>query len=262
MIGQSVIDPMGLVVKLWSEKLRILIWMIVFTVIGAAYAVAVPPVYTAKVQLMPVSEQISPAVLAGSLGFPDKARIALAMLRSREFASRFVTSQGIEQLLIPELPRFRFWRRGSVSYDVIDHFRLEVMSITVDQSTGMLTIIIQWGDQELSSSWANGVAEQFDEVARQFALSDIDAEITTLRAEMDKLEFGSLKVALADRVNEKLAYAAVLRGRQNFAYEVVDRANAPIKNSWPNAPILAMTMALFGFYVGLVSILFRPNVQA
>lgn len=261
--SEDEIDLLQLWQIIWAGKWRVIATTFVFALLSVAYVLITPEWYRAEVLLAP-SEQNSNQSLAGqlgglaalagvSIGDGDSAD-ALATLKSRTLARDFITANHL-------MPVF-FYKRWDESgdrwkgddalhwpdeRDGVKYFHQEILSVSQDRKSGLITLAIEWTDPELAAAWAMELVASVNSLLRERALSAAESNITYLQEQLLATNVVPLQQAMSRLLESELQKMMLARGNREFAFRVIDRAEPPRYPVRPNR----LTVGLIGLFAGV-----------
>jgi uncharacterized protein involved in exopolysaccharide biosynthesis len=195
------------------------------------------------------------AALAGiNLGETSKAE-PLAVLRSRDFARRFIEKQNLLTTLFANK-----WDAAAGKWktsvddtpdlrDAVEYFEKHVRTVGEDRKTGLVVLTVDWKDPKAAASWANAMAQQINSQTRQRAIADAQKSIAYLRAELDATTQVSLQQSISKLLESQLQNMMVARGNEEYAFRVVDRAYVPKKRYKPQRVLLILGASIVGAFL-------------
>ncbi|MEL7023422.1 MAG: hypothetical protein AAGL69_06705 [Pseudomonadota bacterium] len=234
---------------------------------GWIYSSIADPVYQSSVLLMPEVDETansgaglnsglsSIASLAGvSVGGEDRLRVeALATLRSRSFQMGFVRSENIAPHLFSDLwdSQARAWRNDEPSEDdIFKVFSEDVVKVREDSGDGLVTLSVLWHDSELAATWANGLADELNNVMRGRARELAKASIEYLERELNRTSNSAVQQAIGVLLEKQITNIMMANVRPQYAFRVIDPAvPSSIDNPAFPKPVL---VTLAGFAFGLM----------
>jgi len=259
---------------LWRSKWLIAGTTAAFAIAAALFAsFAVTPMYTAAVVLSPVKEEPlvgltgqlgGLASLAGLAGIGQGDSDAVAVLRSRDFIRGFIE----EQSLLPEI--FHRLRDESTGQWTVEKppdavqgagfFVAEIRTIDED-STGLVTLSIEWRDAELAAAWANMLAMRLNDHMRQRAFTEAEANIKYLRHEFENTSIVTLQQSISDLLENEMQKLMLARGNTEYAFRIIDRAEAPRVPSSPRTILIVALATVFGAMLACFLVLVRDMIR-
>ena len=254
---------------------RRLLLVSLLTALGfAAYALLAEEWYTAEALLAPAEQAaVSPggsqlgglAALAGvplSLGEQDPSVKALAILRSREFARRFIDAKGL--LAAFTVDRAPWWRGlplvpqpSEDLFDAVEFFQRSVLAVTEDPKTGFVTLSVTWTDRDTAAAWAQDIFQRLNAQVRALAIEDAERNVAFLKEELRTGTVAGLQPAINSLAEAELQQLMLAKGREAFAFELLDPPTPPKYRSAPNRTLLVLLGGFLGFVLPLMALLAR-----
>ncbi len=261
--------------NLWRRRLWIAAGTALAMVIGTAYALFATPLYRAQAVLLAREDngslgitgelrQLSSLVgLAGiDIGNTDK-REGLGILRSKGFASRFVLSNNLVPTLESdswslltgaETPTHR-------AQLIVDRFFRDVMSVTEDKKSGLVTVAITWKDPAIAADWANGLAAQVNAEMKARALRESERNIRYLTQQLKETEIATIQQSISRLLEVELQKSMVARGSEEFAFRVIDAAVPPARRDSPKRWLIVIASFVAGLAGSIAFVLMGPPLR-
>jgi uncharacterized protein involved in exopolysaccharide biosynthesis len=159
-------------------RLQIIAVTAVFALGTVIYALLATEWYRAEMLLAPAEEQTTPALDGGLIGLAALAGLsmgggdsteAVATLMSREFARAFIEDFN----LLPIFFADDWDAEGKRWLDVdpeewpdvrngIEYLHDNVINVTEDRQTGLVTLAIEWTDPEVAATWADALVRRLN----------------------------------------------------------------------------------------------------
>lgn len=274
-VARDEIDFVAVLAVLKGGLPKLVIAVLICMILAVAYVIFATKWYRAEVVMIFTEEQSIPslggqlgglAAFAGvSLGTSSIETEALAVLRSRDFARRFIKGQNLADVYVDSEPALlgRLIRRGAKDADAhleeaVAVFQRKVLRVAQDPKTGVVTIMVQWPDQDVVATWANGLAESVNAQLRQQALSTAEDNMAYLREQLAETSLVDLQQSISRLLEVEMQKLMLARGNAEFAFKIVDYAVRPVKPSRPNAPFVLSFALAFGLVIGSL-IVFLTN---
>lgn len=269
------IDLFKLWNTLWRSRWLIASIIAAFALGSVAYALLMPPWYSANVLLAPVKEKAS-LDLAGQLeGLASLAGIgsgatgsveAVAVLKSRDFARAFIEDQALLPVLFAE-----DWDAAANRWKLADppdlrlavkFFDENIRRVAEDRKTGLVTLSIEWKDPELAAAWANLLAVRLNDHMRQRALAEAEANVKYLRRELESTTVVMLQQSISRLLENEMQKLMLARGNAEFAFRIIDRAEVPRLKSKPRRISIVVVAVLFAGFLSVFVVFIRDAVRS
>lgn len=254
----------------WDGKILIVGLTGFFTVISIAYALLATEWYRADALLMPVeNESLSDiqnqlsglAAIAGirSASGGNDSTEAIAVLRSRDFARDFITELGLKSTFMVDQDEVD---RKPDMRDAVRFFHDNVLRVSEDTETGLVTLSVEWTDAETAAKWANLLVQRLNERMRSEALRDAEANIRFLRSEMKSNTFAVLQQSIAGIMEGEMQKLMLARGYEEYAFHVIDSAVPPQVRSRPKRTLIVATVFVLGGALSVLIVFLRSAVRS
>lgn len=279
------IDVSVLIKILWKGKLLIFLVTSAFTIISAIYAITLPNIYKSEVVLSPVSEQGGVqiggqlgglAALAGvSLGSSaggDKTALALELLKSRDFVSRFIESNNLYVPIMAAVGWDRINNKLIINSDYyneensswirevdppffakpsnqesFEEFK-KIYSVNHDKTNGTVTIAVEHYSPYVARDWVDILVKRINEEIRQQDLSEAQRSINYLNAKIKETNLADVKVVLYSLVEEQTKKIMLANIRPEYVFKTIDPpvvAELEVKPKRVLIVFLAFILSLF-----------------
>lgn len=254
-----------LVFLLWREKITVIIFVVVTSLIGVAYALLATPVYKAEVVMTPAGQRSqagnlgqlgSLAALAGVNIGSASSTTPLAVMKSREFAHDFIRDLKLERVLVDDFDD------PSENRDIRDAERVfleKVRVVSDDKKAATVTLAMYWEDPVVAARWANLYVDRLNAKMRDQALAEAERNVNFLRKEIGDTDIVSMQQAVGRILETEMQRYMLAKGQVEFAYKVVDRAAPPKLREWPRRALVVILAALVGGILATVYLVFRQG---
>lgn len=253
---------------LWASRWTIVVITSVFMVSGLAYALLATPLYQASVVLAPPEQSGSSSSPLGQLGglasiagvqlAGDRQQRSIAVLRSASFTREFIRDYNLLPVLLEEAVA-----EGAPldMRDAVRRFDSDVRFVSDDKRTGLVTVTVEWKDPELAARWANALVARLNEKLRARALQDHGRNVAYLRDQMAATRLVSLQQSLGNLLESEMQQLLLARGNREFAFRVIDAAEAPKYRSYPQRAMLLLGATVVGGSVAVFFVLVRARLR-
>ena len=249
---------------------------LIFTALATAVALMTTPVYRASVVIL-IRQQSGTEGLGKSLlsqfgGLASIAGIssgsgsgdaeAYALLQSRQIAEKFISVNNLLPVVFNrdwDLSRNK-WKKSLTevpsSADGYKYFIKNVLKISQERKTSLVTLSMDWVDPALAANWANLFIRQSDEFMRNRAMDESRTTIVYLDQQIKIEQSVPIRESLFQLLEAQQKSLVFAKTRREFAYRVIDPAVAPQSRDmiWPKRRLTVLAGAFFGVLVGLIYI--------
>ena len=265
---------------LWQEKLLVASVTAVAIVLSVIYALTATKWYQGEVVMAPVEEspesQLSGALsgIASLIGAnvgqgTGNSVESYAVLQSREFIGQFITDQHLLPVLFADKwdARANRWKASDPNDQpdvrtAIKYFLTDVMSVQTDRETKLVTLDIDWTDPALAATWANLLVKRLNDRMRQRAQVEARANVDYLQGELGKANIVAMQQAIGQVLEMEMQKLMLARGREEFAYRVVEHAQVPRERLRPRRALVVAASTVVGGMLAVFWVLMRNAVRA
>jgi uncharacterized protein involved in exopolysaccharide biosynthesis len=260
---------------LWNSRWHIVGITAVFAILSVPYALMQTEWYRADVLLTPAEEKSTSGLvrqLGGLVGLAgvsvggDGNAEPLAILQSRDFTTMFIEEHGLLPILYADTwdPETETWISDAPEgqpdmRDAVRLFRENILSVSEDGVTGLVSLAVAWTDPRLAAEWADLLVDQLNEHLRQRALLEAEANIKYLEEELGATNVFTLQQSIGRLLESELQKVMLAKGNEEFAFRVIDRAQIPKKRFKPNRTLIVIVATFLG---GMLSIMFVFTLHA
>lgn len=256
---------------LWHGKRSIIALTVVFALGAIAYALLAQEVYRAEVLLVPAKEQSTPmlggqlgglAALAGVNVGEGNAVEALAVLQSREFARAFIEQYDLLPLFFADA-----WDADEKRWQVDDpadapdirdgvkFFHEEVLRVSEDRGSGLVTLAIEWIDPDVAAEWASTLVRRLNDRLRDRALQEAQTNVNYLRSQMVSTNLVTLQESIGRLLENELQQLMLAKGNEEFAFKILDPAVSPKQRVRPKRALIVILGTILGGLLGAFGVL-------
>jgi uncharacterized protein involved in exopolysaccharide biosynthesis len=270
------LDLLVLMTVLWRGRWLMLIFTLLLTAAGVAYALLAPKWYQAEVVLIPVQDDPASRLMSQFGGIASLVGVnlagsnnaePLAVLKSREFAKSFIEKNDILKVLYAKKwdSRQNSWIGPEDKWpDVRDGVRLferKIRRILEDRKTGLITISIMWTDPVVATAWSNSMAEEINQRMRDRAIAQAEANVSFLRSEMAAAELVALQQPIGRLMELELQKLMLAKGSTQYSFRVVDAAQVPKRPASPRMALIVTGALVLGAALSALFVVFRQYIR-
>jgi uncharacterized protein involved in exopolysaccharide biosynthesis len=145
--------------------------------------------------------------------------------------------------------------------DAVEVFDQNVRSVSENSETGLVTLAIEWTEPELAARWANLLVARLNNRMRQRALVEAESNLTYLRTELSKTTVVALQQSIGRLLEVELEKVMLARGNEEFAFRVIDRAQAPKERSRPRRTQMVVLSTFAGWVLAMLVVFANHAVR-
>lgn len=279
------IDLIEVLLPIWRNKYYVLIITFAFMILSIFYALSLPNIYRSEAVLVPSEQKGSglsgqlgglaalAGVNVGGASGSDKTSLALEILKSRYFISRFIDKHD----LYADLMAVKSWEKktnaiyyNSAVYDsntskwiggdgnsrpsiqkAYEEFN-RVFSVSVEPANNVYKISINHLSPFVSQHWVNLLIKDINEEMRSRDIADSEKSIAYLEKRITETNVSDLKVSLYSLIEEQTKTLMLANVRDEYVFKVIDPAIAPEKRFSPSRSIIVILSSFVGFLLSSV----------
>lgn len=278
-IGEGENDVFELLADLWKERWLVIAVTGLCTLGGVAYALLAPEWYQADVVLVQadnkgISSGLSQlgglASLAGiNISGGGGAQAPVAVLKSRDFASDFIRDKNLIPVFFADEwdAKAGQWKNADPKKqpdmrDAVKFFDKTVRAVSEDKKAGLVTLSITWTDPGAAAEWANTLVDRVNSKLREQAQSEAEHNIAYLRGEMAATNVASLQQSIGKVMESEMQKLLLARGRDEFAFKIIDHATPPKKRIRPQRTIVVLGSLILGATLSVFIVVVRRTRRA
>tara|TARA_B100001750_G_scaffold224416_1_gene215452 strand:- start:824 stop:1678 length:855 start_codon:yes stop_codon:yes gene_type:complete len=250
-----------------------------FVLLGIGYALYTPQIYQATLVMIPNSDQkslssnidslasqfgVSGLIGRGNQNFSMKNKeVAEAILFSRIFIEKFIEDKNLMPILFADKwdEKNNKWKVSKSSIPKFEEaYRIvskDIVSLSTDARTGIMTLRVQWTDKKLVADWANSMINMVNNNIRDLAISESEASILYLKNELESTQLSELKMVLYKLIEQDISNISLAKSQENYAFKILDPARVPNKRIKPKRTQIVISSSIFGFLISLLIIFVR-----
>lgn len=276
------IDLRKVIATVWDGR-----WIVVGTtflcsVLAVAYALLQTPIYRAEAVVQIRNEAKSGGGLAavaaqlggfsdfaGLLGGTDADRaLTLATLKSRTLIQGFIADNDLLPVLFDgawDAEQKRWKKDDPKEQPTLWHghklFLDDVLRITDDKKSGLVTVAIEWRDADVAAEWATELISRANAYLREKAIQESERNLGYLQQQLKQTGQIELQQSAYTLVEAELKKLMLAKGNEDYAIKTIDPAQAPQRRFKPNRVLIAVGGFLFGVMAGLLGLYFRSRLR-
>lgn len=286
--------------EVWRAKLKILFVTVSVSTISVLYIVSMPNIYRAEALVSPAQNDENGlrgltsglgglASLAGvSLspgGSNDKVKLAIEVLKTREFFTKFISEYDVlvplmaskswdereNKLVIdPEVYDVskKQWVRD-VSYpkkpepsvlEAHDEF-LKLLIVKTNPESGLITISIQHLSPELAKVWVDGLISLINSEVRKQDVEQAKRSISYLEEQIAQTKITDLQAGIAVMIQSQIETIMLANATEEYIFKTIDKAVIPEEKIKPKRALLCVLVFILSFMLSLVMPMIRALVK-
>lgn len=266
---ENAIDVYALALQLWRRRLWVFACVLVVGAAFAVYAFVAHPIYRASTVLVPASQDRNQfgsgsgvlgqlgglASLAGvNIGSGDsETEEAIAVLNSRHFIEAFIVDNKLMPVLFPKDGWLASLQGPPTISRACKVFSKQILSVTPDKKTSLITLAVDWRNREEAARWANEIVTRINAEMRTRAIEKANASVQYLRVELEQTSDVGTRDAVNRLIEAQIKQRMIANVNHEYSFRVVDRAVVPelIDKVKPKRTLLIAAGCFLGFLVSI-----------
>ncbi|WP_373020547.1 Wzz/FepE/Etk N-terminal domain-containing protein [Thiomicrorhabdus sp.] len=221
----------------------------------------------------------------------DRTQQAISVLKSRKFINDFI----LRHKLKPELFSVRWdsesasWRedspdvlqrlkgviglrQGAVSnyegqeklalgepslWQAYKLFSNEIMRVSDDKKSGVITLSIQWYNPVQARDWANQMVDDLNKRLRNEMIANSEKTIKYLKEQIKQTNLLELREILFGLIEEHVKNITLAKTNTEYVFKVIDPAVVPEEKSKPKRGLMVAVSFLLGLMLAIFIVLIR-----
>ena len=250
-----------------------------FVVLGIAYALLATQIFQATLTMVPNTDEkslssnldnlasqfgVSGLIGGGNQNFSMKNKeVSETILFSQAFIEEFINEKNLMPILFEEK-----WDKEKNTWNVPkdsippfeEAYRIitaDVISLSTDIRTGVMTFKVTWTDKVLVADWANSMINMVNDNIRDRTISESEASIRYLKKELESTQLSELKVVLYNLIEQDIRNISLAKSQGDYAFKILDPARVPNKRIKPHRKQIVLSSSLFGLLISFIIIFLR-----
>lgn len=254
------------------------------TISGVVIAILMEPVFRATTLLIPADDSSDSGALATASGqYAGLASLvgidlgsssnlnteAIAILSSRTFAESFIQDLNLLPVVFAD-----DWDAGSGQWrhsspeqiptvaDAAITFTQQVLHISEDRQTGLITLAIEWHDRAMAAEWADTLVTRLNEHMRARAIAEAETSIAYLNRELEKADVVGIRQSIYRLIEAQINKRMLANVREQYALRVVEPAAVPTlrERVRPQRALISIVGAIAGTIFSVITVLLLETV--
>jgi uncharacterized protein involved in exopolysaccharide biosynthesis len=281
-IADDEISLREIVRLLWQARWLVITLTAVCALVGAGLHIVLPKRYEAIIVISPASQTTGGAgqgggmssmlsefgglaSLAGlSVGGDSRKAESLTVLQSGALTEDYIQKNNLLPVLFYKQwdAQARRWKpttkeKMPTLWKANEFFRKSVRKIVTDTKTGIVNMTITWTDPELAAEWANGLVKLTNDYLRNKAIQQSDRNIDYLTQQAAKTDVVGVRQAIYAILQTEINKEMLARGNDEYAFKVLDPAQAPERPSSFGAIALIAAGMVGGMMLSVIIVFSR-----
>ncbi len=284
----------------WDGKWVVIGITFLFGLSSILYALSLPNIYRSEVLLAPAEENSGGALaglsgqfgglasLAGvnlAEGGGDKTALAIEVLKSREFISKFIKRHN---LLIP-LMAAEGWDLGRneliIDSDIFNQKTSawvrkpkppygaepsaqeahkafsKIFSVSQDKKSSFVSISVEHYSPYIAKQWVGWLVEDINDEIKSRDVSEAKKSVEYLSSQLSKTSIADMQSIFYELIEEQTKTIMFAEVREEYVFKTIDEAIAPELKSKPKKSLICILGVILGGMIGVFYVLVRHFVK-
>lgn len=280
--AEDEIDLRELFGLLWAGRVLIVGVTTAAAMVSVVVALVMTEIYRAEATLAPADQEQASgslaqfggaaALLGVSLpgGGDSQVTNALATLRSRNFIIRFIRENDVRIPLFAGIEGDASMTDSAI-YDQdagvwlldegeptdLEAYRAfdDILSVNQDNSTGLVTVAVEWHDPVLAARWVNALVRKINQEVKQKDQAEANSAIAYLSQQLESTQLVEMQRVFYDLIESQTRISMLTDVREEYVFQVVDPAVVPDEKIAPRRSLIAVLGTMLGAMLALVVVL-------
>ena len=288
------IDLEEILLILWRNKTFILFITSIFSISAVIYSLSLSNIYSSQALLSPVVHESNSFANINNSSFgslasltgvslptnaDDKTKIAIEVLRSRQFFTLFNSKNNI----LVDLMATYDWDEGSntllIDDEVFDKSKgkwlrkpsplrdskpsnqeghlafMDIFSVSQNPKSGFISISINHYSPYIAQKWLELVIEEINNILREQQILQAESAIKYLEDEVLKTNVAQLQSGLYKLIESHTQKKAIARATPEYVFQTIDPPLVPEVKIKPRRSVICIMAALIGLIAATLSVL-------
>ena len=132
--------------------------------------------------------------------------------------------------------------------DAYELFQDEILSVSKDSESGLVTLAIEWRDRFLAAEWANALTARLNLFLRKRDIEEAQKSIEYLNAELERHSSLEIRQGIYSLIQRQVETAMLANVREEYLFRILDIAVASDEDNyiWPKPAVFVLAGFVFG----------------
>lgn len=287
---------------IWGRRWQIFVVTCLFSLASVLYALNQPNIYKAKALLAPSTSSGNGGLSAMARQFGglaslaginlgggsggDKTMLAIEVMQSRQFVSRFIQKYDLlvplmaakgwdpvndELILDSEVydSEKKRWIRDVAQpskqqpsmWEAYKVFK-DLLSVSQSKDSGLVSVAIESVSPSIAQQWVSLLIEEINEDMKSKDLQEARSSILYLRSQLDNTEVTQMQNVFYQLIEEQTKTLMLSEVRTEYVFVTVDPAVIPEEKYKPKRALISLFGTMLGLVLSVVWVFFREVFSA
>lgn len=291
-VASDEIDMRELFAVIWQGKWIVIAVTAIFTIASVFYVLSLPNIYKSEALLAPAGDQNNvrlpgqlgglaalAGVNVGSGAAVDMTALALEIVKSRDFISRFIQQHiALADLIAADswdinsntliydsniyLPETSQWvrdikppRQAEPSMQEAYKAFSDLLQVSQDKTTSMVKISIEHVSPYLAQKWLSLLITELNREMKLRDIEEAEKSIVYLQNQIEQTNIADLKTALFSLIEEQTKTLMLANVRDEYVLKIVDPAIVPEEKAKPARTIIVAAAVIIAVMLSVFAVL-------
>lgn len=284
---------------IWKGKWIIIATTFVFALASVLYALSLPNIYKSEALLAPAEENSGGGLagLAGQFGGlaslagvnlagggGDKTALAIEVLKSRQFITKFIQAR---ELLVP-LMAAKGWDGKKLILDselydeaqskwvrkvtlprqpkpsaqeAYKEFK-EIFSVSQDKKSNFVSVSFEFYSPDLAKQWVDWLIEDINAEIKERDVTEAKKSIRYLTGQLEKTPIADMQAIFYELIEEQTKTVMFAEVRDEYVFKTIDEAISPELKAKPKRSLICILGVMLGGMLGTLFVLVRHFIKS
>mgnify|MGYP006087053585 CR=1 FL=1 len=146
---------------------------------------------------------------------------------------------------------------SSASYQKAHQAYHELMSISVNKETGLLTLSVTHYSPGVAQQIAQSTLESLNNIMRETDIQESELAIKYLKQELSTALNQELRIRIFNLIQSQIERIMMANVSTDFALKIIDPPSFPEQKTYPRRAMISILSAFIGFFISLLFIVSR-----
>lgn len=280
---------------IWQGKWTIIVITTLFSIASVFYAINQDNIYKSEALLAPAEQDKSGGIgsLAGQFGglanlaginlgagIRDKTQMALEVLKSRKFITKFIQKHN----LLPDLMAVESWdlTKGTLNYnpnvynpgtntwlrevkapkkaepsmqEAYKEFT-KIINIADDKETGMITLAVEHKSPVIAQQWVNWLIHDINAEMKTRDVAEANKSADFLTQQLEQTKIADIRTVLYKLIEEQTKTIMFANVRDEYVFKTIDPAIVAEEKFKPKRAVICILGSFLGAALAIIYVLF------
>jgi LPS O-antigen subunit length determinant protein (WzzB/FepE family) len=142
------------------------------------------------------------------------------------------------------------------SWETYEEFS-ELLSISQDKDTGMVTLSMEYYSPEVAIQWLDWLVDEINTEIREQDKTEAQNSINFLRSKLEKIQLADMQNVFYQLIEEQTKTIMLAEVSKEYVLKTIDPANAPDDKAKPKRALIVVLGTMLGGMLSVLIVLVR-----